>query len=92
MDEEINELRKLNDDHYLDNSNLKEKIQVLENENFESYESLKGEIKRLKAENMQELQLKAKLKSDHFEEVKLKDEKLNNLKKQIAVSFKDNSW
>ena len=41
---------------------------------------------------MEERELKVKLKSDHFEEIKSKDEKLNTLKKQIALSFKDNSW
>ncbi len=41
---------------------------------------------------MEEGDLKAKLKSEYFEELKTKDDKLNNLKKQIALSFKDNSW
>lgn len=41
---------------------------------------------------MEELKLKKQLKDDHFTEIKKKDEKLSVLKKQIALSFKDNSW
>lgn len=33
-----------------------------------------------------------KLKEEHLREVKIRDEKLENLKKQIAGAFKDNSW
>lgn len=41
---------------------------------------------------MEVLKIKAQLKADHFEEIKTKDEKISVLKKQIALSFKDNSW
>lgn len=41
---------------------------------------------------MEELKIKAQLKADHFEEIKTKDEKISVLKKQIALSFQDNSW
>lgn len=33
-----------------------------------------------------------KLKEIHANEVKVRDDKLDNLKKQIAGAFKDNSW
>lgn len=33
-----------------------------------------------------------KLKDEHIQELKSKDEKLDLLKKQIAGAFKDNSW
>lgn len=33
-----------------------------------------------------------KLKDEHSRESKIKEEKLENLKKQIAGAFKDNSW
>ncbi len=36
--------------------------------------------------------MKARLKLEHLDEIRIKDEKLANLKKQIALSFKDNSW
>lgn len=33
-----------------------------------------------------------KLKEEHAKEIKVKDDKLELLKKQIASAFKDNSW
>lgn len=32
------------------------------------------------------------IKEEHSKEMKIKEEKLENLKKQIAGAFKDNSW
>lgn len=32
------------------------------------------------------------MKDEHLRESKIKEEKLENLKKQIAGAFKDNSW
>lgn len=92
VDEEIGELRKLNDNNYIENGNLKERIIILESNGNETIENLKKEVERLKSENMEELKLKKQLKDDHFAEIKKKDEKLSVLKKQIALSFKDNSW
>jgi hypothetical protein len=33
-----------------------------------------------------------RLKDEHSRELRVKDDKLENLKKQIAGAFKDNSW
>ena len=38
-----------------------------------------------------ETQIK-KIKEEHVKEIKIKDEKLELLKKQISNAFKDNSW
>ena len=38
-----------------------------------------------------ETQIK-KIKEEHVKEIKVKDEKLELLKKQISNAFKDNSW
>jgi hypothetical protein len=38
-----------------------------------------------------ETQIK-KIKEEHSKEIKIKDEKLELLKKQISNAFKDNSW
>lgn len=50
LDEEIGELRKLNDNNYIENGNLKERIIILESNGNETIENLKKEVERLKSE------------------------------------------
>jgi hypothetical protein len=48
LSDEISELRKLNDDNYLENNNLKDRLKMVESRSSESIESLKREIEMLK--------------------------------------------
>ena len=50
LNEEIGDLKKLNDDIYIENCNLKERICAMEGNNQETIDSLKEEVKRLKNE------------------------------------------
>lgn len=48
LNEEISELRKLNDDNYLENNNLKDRLKMMESEGSENIEKLKRNIESLK--------------------------------------------
>lgn len=48
LNEEISELRKLNDDNYLENNNLKDRMKMMESEGAENIEKLKRDIESLK--------------------------------------------
>lgn len=50
LNEEIKELRTMNDNTYLECNNLKDRLYIIEHENNETIESLRAEIKRLKNE------------------------------------------
>ncbi len=50
LNEEVVELRKLNESNYIENSNLKERISFLEGGNHETIQSLREDVKRLKDE------------------------------------------
>ncbi len=59
-------------------------------DNFKNeYEKLRNEFEAYRAKKENEI---SKLNEEYQNELKIKNEKLENLKKQIAGVFKDNSW
>ncbi|CAF0968508.1 unnamed protein product [Brachionus calyciflorus] len=65
--------------------------QITLNEDVGKYETEKIviQLENYKIEKENEIK---KMREDHLREISIKEEKLENLKKQIAGAFKDNSW
>lgn len=87
--EKMEELQKQNEMLKAENDRCQFKLLMNEDDKRQSADKSREEMLNFKLEKDKELSL---LKEDHSKDIRLKDEKLDLLKKQIAGAFKDNSW
>ena len=89
LNERVVDLEHLNKALRYDLVDLEEQQRRTDERHRAECERIADEMSRVRMEKEDELK---SLRSDHASEIRVRDEKLEGLKKQIAGVFKDNSW